>query len=503
MAEAPSLSEITNMTVDSERGSGTPAIIYDNRELNRMLNDNAQAKAQNDWRKYNLFLGNLKDVYKDINEIAKQPVLEEDMPGLRNEMAGIIKEIGSDPKSFFGGGSKYNEIQGKIAGLQAKATESKGNKLFDDAHRAFFYRNPDLETEENKALIENYRKQPLGSRAPYQLNLPGLVDLDALAKTLNNNVKKEEAYSVVTPDNRFFQEGKKTVYDPAKFEELARAAYEQEDARNIPIRKTMERRFNALPDYLKQQLKDQYKDQKDPVKAWFVDDLKKRMMPDSETKEALRANPNWLADAKLKLDQQEAANLNKYRMGQLAIDRDRLNFDKTKARSAGASQDMANSAKEYAVQLFGKLSKLTDANGVISAENMKKLTAEEKKYLGTATTVDNKFSISPLGDGYTISSMRITPEGMLEVTSVEGEGKDAVSNTLVIDPKQVAGNKLGDEMTLTTGKEGVNYNSLISLYGSGSASSGSGTYNIKGKDYTEKELLGMGYTIDQIKPYKK
>lgn len=36
------------------------------------------------------------------------------------------------------------------------------------------------------------------------------------------------------------------------------------------------------------------------------------------------------------------------------------------------------------------------------------------------------------------------------------------------------------------------------------ASSGKGgTYNIKGKEYTEEQLIGMGYTVDQIKPYKK
>lgn len=45
-------------------------------------------------------------------------------------------------------------------------------------------------------------------------------------------------------------------------------------------------------------------------------------------------------------------------------------------------------------------------------------------------------------------------------------------------------------------------------YGEGSlkskdATKGSGSYLIKGKNYTESELIGMGYTVDQIKPYKK
>lgn len=36
-----------------------------------------------------------------------------------------------------------------------------------------------------------------------------------------------------------------------------------------------------------------------------------------------------------------------------------------------------------------------------------------------------------------------------------------------------------------------------------SSKSGGGSYVIKGKSYSESELIGMGYTVDQIKPYKK
>lgn len=299
MANEPSLGDITGMPIDPERGSGIGPVIYDNRELGKTLHDNAEIKARNDWNKYNIFLGRLDNVYKDINEIAKQPVLEEDMPALRTDMASIIKDIGSDPKSFFGGGPKYNEINGKIAQLQSKATESKGNNLFDAAHRQFFYRNPDLETPENQKRIEDFRKQPLGSRQPYQLDMPGLLDMDALAKTINANVKKEESYSRATPDNQFIEKGKNIVFDPVKFDELAAAAYDQNDPRNIPIRKTMEKRFSDLPVYMQDQIKDQYKGQQDPVKAWFIDDLRKRRMADSNTKEDLVPNPGYLEQEKL------------------------------------------------------------------------------------------------------------------------------------------------------------------------------------------------------------
>jgi len=253
----PTLGEITSMRVDPEVATGTPAVVYDNRELGRQLNDAAQFKAQNDWRKYNLFLGNLKDVYKDLGTIAAQPVMQEDMPLLRKEMADIISDIGKDPQSFFGGGAKYNEIQGKIAGLQSKAAQSKGNGLFVNAHEQAILRNPEWNSPSNKAQIDQFKKGQLGARKEFQFDLPGLVDLDALAKTINANVKKEESYSKATPDNQFIEKGKSIVYDPAKFEQLANLAYEQTDARNIPIRETMQKRYETLPDYLKQQIQQQ------------------------------------------------------------------------------------------------------------------------------------------------------------------------------------------------------------------------------------------------------
>lgn len=165
---------------------------------------------------------------------------------------------------------------------------------------------------------------------------------------------------------------------------------------------------------------------------------------------------------KLKLDQVEAANLNRYRMGQLAIDRDRLNFDKAKAKAAGVPGDVANSAKAYAVGLFTKLTSLADANGVISSENLKKLTADELKYLGAANVEENNFSLTPLGISDD-SKVRITPDGTLEIIETGGFANRSVNRTTV-DLKQVAGNKLGEEMTLTTGKEGINYNNLVDLY---------------------------------------
>lgn len=271
----PSLNEITSIAADPERGTGQPAVIYDNREALRGLNDAAQFKAENDWKKYNLFLKNVGEQYKDLGAIMAQPVMDQDRPELKRQMGDIMASIAKNPKDFFGGGEKNAEVQMKIGKLQSDAAESKQNGIFDFAHRQYLYRNPNLDTPENKASIENFTKQKLGTRQPYQLNLPGLYDPNKMADELNKAAKKEETFSNVTPDNQFIESGTKITYDPDKYGKIAETMYYQPDERGIPIKQTWEKRFNEYPEYIKEQYKKI--DPKDPAKAAYIDDLKNRI----------------------------------------------------------------------------------------------------------------------------------------------------------------------------------------------------------------------------------
>ncbi len=185
----------------------------------------------------------------------------------------------------------------------------------------------------------------------------------------------------------------------------------------------------------------------------------------------LSAEESLLDEGKLKvenfkLNQTKEANLNKYRQGQLAIQRDNLSFKKEQARKLNVSEQLGNSAKAYAEGLFEKLTGLADENGNISPEKLKTLTPDELKYLGTGGTTDNKFALTPQSLE-NVQSARITPEGSLELSRKSERtslGGTKPTQTKTIDLKQVAGNKLAEEMILTTGKEGVNYNTLIDLY---------------------------------------
>lgn len=348
MAEIPTLGEFTNMTVDPERGTGQPAVVYDDRQLSHQLNQSAQFNAENQWRKYTFFLGNLKDMYKDVNEIAKQPIMEEDVPQLRSDMGDIIKEIGQNPQGFFGGGPKYNEIQGKIAQLQSKATESRGNQLFNAAHREAILRNPEWNSEDNKALIEGFRKQPLGSRQLYQFDLPGMYDPNALATKLNAAVKSETAFSQSVGNGRWIQKGRNIVYDRPKYDQLSDQAYYQNDERGVPLAKTAQKRFDKLPSDFKSQFKD--------AKDWFVWDLKNRMLNDSEQKDDLVPDPGYLEAEKLA---EKTAN----DRGELAVKWANHGLDAEKLKKA-KTEDLsgADAALNEAVSMIKRGEVLSSAN---------------------------------------------------------------------------------------------------------------------------------------------
>jgi hypothetical protein len=297
----PGLSEIVNMQVDPERATGTPAVVYDNRELMRAVNDNAQMRAHRQHQRYNMFLNNLKDIYKDLGEIAKQPIMTEDRPVIQTKMAEIFKEISRDPQGYFGGGAKFAELQGKISELQSSTTESKQNNLFDAAHSEFFYRNPELATDENRAVIDEFRKKKLGQREPYQLRLPGLFDPVAISKVVNGLVKEDFTEAKITPDEQFIETTKGIRFNPDKYNKLADTFYMLPDARGIQLRETLKKRFDSLPD----ELKSNYKDQPDPVKSWYID-LMDQYRSRDELNTEIKHNPNWKNPQELALEKFKA-----------------------------------------------------------------------------------------------------------------------------------------------------------------------------------------------------
>lgn len=299
----PSLGEIIN-SADPERGTGIPATIYSNMPLVQELNQAAQYKSENDWRKYNTFLTNVKEQYKDLGQIEAMDTLTKDKPYLQQEAASIYSDIAKNPRDFFSGGSKFNEVQARLGKLQSLATESKQNALFDFAHRQYIAREPGLNNDENKAKLDAYLNQPLGQRQPYTLDLPGLYDPNLLAIELNKAVRTEAPFSRPTSDNQFIESGTAITYDLPKYLKMASTVYYQPDANGIPIKKTWEKRFNQFP----ANIQDYYKtvDPKDPAKAAYLDDLKNRILGNTIESYKTSSNPNYLKKEELKVKQANA-----------------------------------------------------------------------------------------------------------------------------------------------------------------------------------------------------
>ena len=309
MAE-PSLNEILNIQGNSLTGSGEPAVVIDNSQaINNVLNA-ANQKAQYDWGKYQQFLKNQENFYQNVGELSKVEVATADRDAIASGYKNILKQALEHPEIFHGRNQKlYGELQQASGQLMQNATESKVNRLYDLSHREYLLKNPELNTPENVQKIENYFKQPLGSRQNYLLSMPGLFDPNELAKTINSQI--EQPYTAASPiggvetlpngtqkllpgENYIYEEqGKK--YDPQKFMTLAEQSYNLPDKRGMQLRTEVTNKFGQLPPDLQQQYGG------DP-KKWYLALMQARMKDKAVDKSNLVANPNYMKAEQLRLE---------------------------------------------------------------------------------------------------------------------------------------------------------------------------------------------------------
>lgn len=291
MANEPSLGELANMRVDSEQGTGTPAVVFDSSNLYRRLDAAQQQIAQNKKQKYQQFLGNLKELYKGIGDAADLDIMTQDRPVLQKQMADLFSKIESDPRSALGG-QGYAELQQGLAKLRFDSTESAKNNLFDKAHREFLARDPDLNTPENKTKLEAFGDQPLGARKAYELDMPGLFDPVTLGKGIAASIKQDYADTKLSDDGKFVETVSGTRYPEEQWDAVAGNLYELPDPRSGSLRNTMQQRFKALPP----KIKEKYEDAEDPAKAYFLDVMKSVRPGDQVKKAGDKANPFALLD---------------------------------------------------------------------------------------------------------------------------------------------------------------------------------------------------------------
>lgn len=294
MASEPSLGEILNVKADPEVATGNTGYVIDNRDLVRNLTQAAQFKAQNDWKKYNLFLDETKELYKRADEIAAMEVAPQDRDRLEKEMTGFLNDIATNPKDFFSSvnSPKGRELQERLINWRKDATTSKNDRLWDLRNREFLMANPDHDTPENRAKIEGFlNNQKLGGRQPYILDMPGIYDPIALGKELNTAVEQKIARPGFTPDGKFSFTETGSRYDPDQYRKVAGNIF---DLNKNGFQNTIGNLFKKLP--ASEQVK--YKDRQNPVRDWFLDFQDTFRKPDQTTKEDLKANPFALQNEK-------------------------------------------------------------------------------------------------------------------------------------------------------------------------------------------------------------
>lgn len=385
MAE-PTLHEITNIVADPERGSGTPAVVLDGgRSMIANLNQNARFKAENDWRKYNLFLGNLKDAYKEMGDIASMEIATQDREELRKRMGQVFEGIAKDPKSFFSGGPNFQKINEEIVKLKADATESKMNRMYDYAHREYINRNPELNTPDNKSAIESFWQQPLGKRKAYMLNMPTIFDISSYAKGIMDNpaVSKSFAESKPvgddgsSPGKTFVRNMEGLRYDRGMFMSAWNAGLNTaQDKYGHSIHTWAQQQFDALPDDQKKKYGN--------VETFWNELGKQSFSSDKDilsiTKDELKPNTQAYEKEKLGI-QQERNNIAWSKLHEVDKPKAEAQIKRWGELSHG-TETQKTQAVSFAANIYSQIKALADKDGVITPDKIRQMTAEQLKYLG-------------------------------------------------------------------------------------------------------------------------
>lgn len=320
-----SLSQINAFNPDPQLGSGQPSVVIDNSQaINNVLNA-ANIKANYDWQKYQQFLTNQQNFYKNLGDLSKVEIATPDRPAIMSGYKQILQQAMEHPEIFHGRNQKlFGELQAASGQLMQQATESKVNRLYDLSNREYLAKNPELNTQENAQKIQEYWSQPLGNRQNYILNIPGLFDPNELAKTINAQI--EQSYAniglvggvenvegqppKITPGEKYIYEEKGKAYDPKKFMTIADQMYDLADKRGNQLRTEVTNRFQQLDPSIQQQY------QGDP-KKWYLDLMQQRVTPKAVTDKNLKENDNFYKAEELRQG-----------WARIGIDRDKLNKEK-------------------------------------------------------------------------------------------------------------------------------------------------------------------------------
>lgn len=250
--QEPSVSEILNINADPERGTGEPAVVYNNSQVLSQLNQNALANQQNQWNRYNRFLNDYQDRLKTRQDIADMQVADSDREFLKKEATDLFKTALDNPNAIYS-----PEFNNKLGEIKSNATSSKLARDFTEKNLEFIVTHPDFNTDENKEKILNYidgQTVEDGGRATYTLDAPDIFDAQKYFGELRKDPRVVEKINANRVDEKkeliYQRQDSKYKYQP--FLELVKMGYES----TPQIQKKAQRDFNALPKEIKSNFED-------------------------------------------------------------------------------------------------------------------------------------------------------------------------------------------------------------------------------------------------------
>ena len=296
----PTLNDIERPATDPYLGGEEPSVLNDSSETLKLINQNAQFKAQNDWKRYQQFLGDYENRVKNINDISALQISDSDRPYFKQRTVDLLKGALKDPYAIYS--PEFNQ---KLSSLTQDATSSKMKADYDKANRLFLAQHPEWITDENKAMVTDLiQNQTLdkGGWKPYMLQPPADT-MDRMAYF--NKIKMADPVMEKVNANRVDEkagvtyERQDTKYKRDKFIDQIKLGYDGDPR----IRKIAQADFNALP----QDVKSNFEDAKD---YWVNFGAKHFGSYDDITeqgKEVIQGLPNFLDREKLNLGWYNAA----------------------------------------------------------------------------------------------------------------------------------------------------------------------------------------------------
>lgn len=527
----PSLSEISNISTDPGLSGVAPEPVIDNSRVVDNLNNQARVHAENQFKKYNQFLENKKELFQNISDIQGLETLPEDKDYLHKQAGDILGEIMKNP-SVITGGAGYGAIQSKIAKFKSDAMASKASALDEKTNKLFLDRNPDLYTDENVKAMEDAKKLPIGQRKSVMLQVPTILDEKTLFETALKNSVHDYSEPVEIGGKHYIENGKE-LSPHALQEQMNLALQSQKDKYGHTIESAVKLNFNKLDDDEKQKFKDlAEKNRTKPLEEYWKDrtlKYKDAYLPQGTYDEVpgkgvVRFGKQHLEDKqyyeaeRLNLDKQKLAEERAYHQNEIALGYARLGVEKDKLKNVndddqqGGLTVISNAASVLnnatPLQTVGKGDKTGKTKRTILRisdptllEEFGKVNKEGKKVeIPDAINYDPETNQPVLVYFNDDDKAEGKTDGVKYKKEVPLDQRTWLN---VITRKEFPNKDIGGINKSINAILGANGNNLYGISqklknpAPGQASE-TKSYKIKGKAYTKADLKKMGYTDDQI-----